>query len=398
MPSTLAWLDHDPKERERVTRILALFQERRTVDELGLGGVRDALSDLMFPGTSTIQTRLRYFLFVPWMYRHFENGRVSSLDLPRRAREFEIRITTPLLTTTEAGIFGRRAKGDLKRLPSEVYWGGLGAWGIRRFQGSRDQYHRSIDEIRRRRQLQRRDDDGDLQGQTAVITWDPGLPPAPAGFPDEVAIDVTREEALYLRDRIRSSQPGSLLREYVDGLSVAHVELPWLHPHAAQLRREHRVQLHHARLFSDVMYGATILYNVMLAELAEKRDLAEQHGEHLAEWEADIDREEVRHWNLDELWSVAAGTVHNITAPTRTFIARWLQEVLRGRGLSARRSARNLVRLRETTLKGPRSRFVNRRALIENWRDFAGMIRQDYRWTNVRSLINDLHRGLGAIR
>ena len=61
--STLGWLDHDPHERERTTRILALFKERNAVDELGLGGIRDSFADQLFPGTSTIQTRLRYMLF-----------------------------------------------------------------------------------------------------------------------------------------------------------------------------------------------------------------------------------------------------------------------------------------------------------------------------------------------
>lgn len=40
-------------------RILAQFKERDTRDELGLGSLRDAIADLLFPGTSTIQTRLR---------------------------------------------------------------------------------------------------------------------------------------------------------------------------------------------------------------------------------------------------------------------------------------------------------------------------------------------------
>ena len=33
---------------------------------MGLGSLRDALSDALFPGTSYLQTRLRYVLFVPW--------------------------------------------------------------------------------------------------------------------------------------------------------------------------------------------------------------------------------------------------------------------------------------------------------------------------------------------
>jgi len=74
MPSTLTWLDHDATERERMNRVLALFQERTTVDELGLGGIRDSIADRLFPGTSTIQTR-----FTPPV-------RVSSFDTAHRTR------------------------------------------------------------------------------------------------------------------------------------------------------------------------------------------------------------------------------------------------------------------------------------------------------------------------
>ena len=58
MPS-LTWIDHDAEARELSLRILALFQERESRDELGLGGVRDSFADRLFPGTSTIQTLSR---------------------------------------------------------------------------------------------------------------------------------------------------------------------------------------------------------------------------------------------------------------------------------------------------------------------------------------------------
>ena len=57
--SSLAWIDFDEAERQRAQRIMALFQERESRDELGLGGIRDSIADHLFPGTSTIQTRLR---------------------------------------------------------------------------------------------------------------------------------------------------------------------------------------------------------------------------------------------------------------------------------------------------------------------------------------------------
>ena len=129
MPSTLTWIDHDASARERSLRILALFQEKESRDELGLGGIRDSFADQLFPGTSTIQTRLRYMLFVPWIYKNLEDRRVSPGDFARRADEAERDLIDTMRNTDEreAGVFGGQAGRQLKRLPSSVYWAGLGA-------------------------------------------------------------------------------------------------------------------------------------------------------------------------------------------------------------------------------------------------------------------------------
>ena len=46
--SSLAWIDFDEAERQRAQRIMALFQERETRDELGLGGIRDSIAELRY--------------------------------------------------------------------------------------------------------------------------------------------------------------------------------------------------------------------------------------------------------------------------------------------------------------------------------------------------------------
>ena len=62
----LGWIDHDPDQEQSVLRALGAAKGQDARDELGLGTVRDTLADLLFPGTSTIQQRARYFLFVQW--------------------------------------------------------------------------------------------------------------------------------------------------------------------------------------------------------------------------------------------------------------------------------------------------------------------------------------------
>jgi hypothetical protein len=64
--SSLAWIDFDEAECQRAPRIMVLFQQRESRDELGLGAIRDSIAEHLFSGTSTIQTRLWYMLFIPW--------------------------------------------------------------------------------------------------------------------------------------------------------------------------------------------------------------------------------------------------------------------------------------------------------------------------------------------
>ena len=63
--STLSWLDSNERERRAVLELVSALSEPGTLDELGIGSVRDTIADALFPGISTIQTRARYFLFIP---------------------------------------------------------------------------------------------------------------------------------------------------------------------------------------------------------------------------------------------------------------------------------------------------------------------------------------------
>ena len=76
MTSSFGWLDHSEQQRRQMLEIVDLFREKGTLDELGVGQVRDAFADIFFPGTSTLQTRARYLLFVPWIFARLERKRV----------------------------------------------------------------------------------------------------------------------------------------------------------------------------------------------------------------------------------------------------------------------------------------------------------------------------------
>ncbi len=120
--STFSWLDYSERDRTQMLNVLALFRENDTRDEMGLGAIRDAWADLLFPGTSTIQTRARYLLFVPWIYQRVEKRATGAAQIASALRVAEIELLHALLKSDESeGIIGRVARDKLQRLPSNIY-------------------------------------------------------------------------------------------------------------------------------------------------------------------------------------------------------------------------------------------------------------------------------------
>src|SRR5215208_795309 len=124
--TSFTWLDYSEHERRQAMEVIDVFAEEETRDELGLGTIRDAFADLLFPGTSTIQTRARYFLFVPWAYRELERKRIASRLMADKARQLQGRLRDALIGGgEETGVIGFRAGLHVQRLPGGVYWFGL---------------------------------------------------------------------------------------------------------------------------------------------------------------------------------------------------------------------------------------------------------------------------------
>jgi hypothetical protein len=407
MPSSLTWLDHDPAAKERTNRILSLFRERESRDELGLGSIRDSLSDLLFPGTSTIHTRLRYVLIVPWVYRHLESSFVPASSFSAAVAELE-RLLIPVLllgSPGSLGIIGSAAGASVKRLPSSIYWSALGNWGIRLSSASADKYASDVSALYAARReaasmYQRSRENLDDVFFDGFSTWHPYLPLAPSGFPASLGIDMLRSESQFIQERIMATHPSSLLAHLAYSYSGVSSAYPW--EYSGSLTSLLSGQLEHARLFSLVMFGASILYNIMLAELFSSRGYGD-HGlsskiELFQSWSASVALEidVLRSWfsSLDSFWNVISDQPHIVSPATRRFVSLWCSLVVGGGSLLYSDSARELVRSREILKKGSnRSRFMNMAALRQ-WGGASGMYRMDFRWGIVKVLLSDLFAGL----
>jgi hypothetical protein len=404
--STFVWLDYSERERRKMLDVVDLFREHDTRDELGIGSVRDAFADLLFPGTSTIMTRARYFLLVPWTYQKLEKQKVGSAEIAGKARRAELSLVQPIEDSDDSdGNIGKLAKTTLKRLPSSVYWQGLAVWGIRSFANAQVQYHRSLDRYyaqlthHRGRATERDTEHDDL----VSLNWHAGLIQAPKDFPAKCSLSLTRSEAEYLAERITLSpeSAGSLLAELVAlRKRSAQMEFPWEHPHCAKLPPRLREILDHAQNFSQVMHGAPLLYNLMLAEQARWREGVAQYLNDLAEWANTIDKRApiLAKWDRKRFWEIVRSVNPRVTIPTNDFIDAWWDLPLSGEAaqVSANAKARLLISDRERRLKKGLARLDNPRAQ-ELWNGSSGTARLEFRWTISQRLLGDIFDGLEKV-
>ena len=212
--SSLSWMDSSEHERRVMLELVSALNEPGTLDELGIGSVRDTIADLLFPGTSTIQTRARYFLFIPWILQSVEQGPGRQAEIAARQLQLQVCEALSQAHGPNEGVIGREAGATLRRWPISIYWQGLAQWGIRRFVGSMTSYFSHLRQPSRWGILGRpfdedaedvRDDTGDhVRGNWAT------LPPPPAGFPVSAVFALSPEEGEFLRERVTLNHPPEL--------------------------------------------------------------------------------------------------------------------------------------------------------------------------------------------
>lgn len=402
MPSVLTWLDSSEETKRQMLNFIDTFSESTSRDELGLGTIRDAFSELLFPGTTTVMTRARYFLFVPWMHLEMERLKKRCEKAPSWGRTQELLLIDSLLDSGEAdGVLGRYARKSLKRLPSSVYWQGLRSWGIAQMEGSREDYYRSLVSWFSSPARERLNQDGEPIEEARPRNWHPGLPPAPPEFPKgEVTLELTRPEAVYLRDRIQTMHPERLLAFLVAREDAwTPCDFCWLHPELSEFPPRIQEQVHHGKCFSDCLYGAVLLYNLLVAEAGQEEEWIEQYTAGLEEWSENMRgrARDLRRWldQGDEFWEIAVEAGARVSPGTRAFVETWRRRAIgqvRFR-VQSDEFLRELVAHRERSLKRQRSRIESQRAR-ELWNGASGVWQMDFRWNVTQRILFDILAGL----
>jgi hypothetical protein len=404
--SSLTWLDHSEADRKRALDFVDTFREAGTVDELGIGVIRDAFSDLLFPGTSTLHTRARYLLFVPWCYLRLEQYAMRTKrtyqQVANRARDIEAELMTALKSGEDnEGMLGKDAGAALKQLPSQVYWQGLGRLGIRVYGGTRAQLHRDLAHRTLSRSVPEMVDMDEPPATRDGLVWHADLPAEPKDFLVRVGFSLPADEAVDLRDRILARAPGTMLAHMmVSGASLDGATAPWEYSAVAELPDGIREQVRQARIFAVTMWGSALLYNLILAEKraatgSESDELVERYRLDLMTWRDELEalQPTLDGWAPSHMWQHVTDRAAR-SPRTVAFVQEWFDVALHdSAGVAASDRARRLVSQREQMLKGRLSRIYNDHAL-ELWSGASGRHLITYRWSNVVGLVRDVREGL----
>lgn len=383
----IGFIDFSKDERNKILATLKLLGTQTTLDELGIGVIRDAFADILFPGISTIQTRAKYFVLIPYLFERAARQNLSS------GREFfkwlnanEDKLVETLIRNSdndEIGIIGKNAlkqKRVVKMKPSSIYWNGLRTFEILR--NSEISLIAACNVAWSSAQKKKETEikiDGETfddlsAGQGNTVLFSPIL--ADYDFEKTASISLTRKEAEYLADRISKAElsKNTLLAFLVKNKlsSNSFDDIP-----SVLLPDDMRRDYHLAKDFSDFIEGAHIRYNIIFSNHEDK----ERHNE-FVDWKARFN-----YLNFDLSKILARISCNHATV---TFCTEFLNAVRN----EDYQSMDKLIIEREKSVKGDRAKLCKPKEYQYNYDRPVHQYKLDYRYGTAKDIIDDIIKGL----
>jgi hypothetical protein len=416
--SQLGWIDFSPDDRNKVSNVLALLSQPGTLDELGIGQIRDAYSDALFPGISTIQTRAKYFITVPRILRDYQElpaakkRRYKDLQEYLKERENEVaKILTQVHGENVKGIIGRTriGSGGVDRRPSVIYWNGLRTFGIIKTSLSLADYCRQLYNAGTHSDLEAAEldegsDDADALKSANLIR----LPDRNQYWmtAEVLKLALSKKEAEFLKEKLISTPtithtvPAQLFKYdlikqalEIDGEGkVESFELlteMLVKTNKVDQQCRHAIQL--ANEFSLAMEGAHIRYNVLLAKSNGFDSRLKQYEDMYSQWKDKVSKLNIFKPGCAERWLYGDIVAFTYLKESKASKFVWDISAIMQSGANTDEldgRVRNQVKCN----KGNRS-LLDKKLNNDEW---VGIRRLDYRWSSAKIILQDIQDGLNA--
>lgn len=410
----IGWIDFSIDDRKKARQLLALIKPEGQLDELGIGYIRDAISNRLFPGISTIQTRAKYFFIVPSILRNYmslsPNEKKKNLPQNYLANE-EDKIQDILkekyLGTSEKGIIGfTMARGKyVRRKPSEIYWNGLNTFGFIDT-GGLSMSSLFTNAYRQNRYLSERyvkDEDLDDSEVAMEETFKIRIPYI-ENWQKDLQIQLTKDEALYFSDCLKNDKNiylrDSLLFELFsnEDLMSLFIVSDNFHNFARgaqdiEINPIVKSGLAIGQNFYVLMEASHLFYNHLL----QKHFFDDYDGIFLIEFDKWIDRFEINMINFDEFDLSSLYSISNFRnyKQTEGFLKSWWQyiyEYKKSYDSELLNKMEKLIKSREQSVKQGKARLqkspLNNIDVKKGRR--IGILDMSYRFYNAKMIVEDI--------
>jgi hypothetical protein len=406
----LGWIDFSPEHRDKVATVLEQLRPEGRVDELGIGVIRNALSDFFFPGTSTIQTRAKYFIIIPRIINDYQAKYENKKNKPKfkdylRDRENQIirALAEKYKDTGEQGIIGISLAGtpknnELVRKPSSIYWTGLRRFRIIKtilslteYVAKQDKQDTFIDLLQATEKEKGDDGDAGYDDTFGIClpdnnkNWDKGL-----------SINLAYEEAAFLSDKIIDNHKHTLIgqilkyKKWMNAFVRANNFKDMCDLFLEQkFSEEITTYLKMARDFDGIIHGAHIRYNCLLQERfgTEKRLGEFSTWWNQWWWQITNDGGMVDQFDEDLLFQLSK----TLRPFTRKFVQSWIEGIRKSKPSEF---FDRLVIEQERWNKGGKARLrPGADEKVDGWIGIDGL---SYRFPVARTIVSDIKRGLEA--
>ncbi len=404
--SGLGWIHFSDTTRRRVLKVIDLLGEKGTIDELGIGVVRNAFSNELFSGMSTIMTRARYFYTVPYLLIGYLRTS-PNISVTKFMRDSEADIMEALTRTysnpEKERIIGHTiAQKNLKigkrvqelvRKPSEIYWGGMRTFGMFSKTHSFAQLCQAINQgkylNKSKDNLGNDKESGDDESGHEKWLDLFEVPYIPSWNQEQ--LELSQAEAEDFKQKISETMPGSFLTtilantEFTDEfLSLDSFKQL---PHTAffsSLRSHNAKVITTAIQFWDLLEGAHIRFNVLLQNKPNQTSPI-SFEEEWEDWlNNTVNTFDWESFDINFLWKIVGGR-SRINSYTQHFIDNWIHSIQNNVSIDV---LDKIVYLQETKNKGERSKLLPQH--LENYDGWVGIKTLDYRLHNVKTIVRDI--------
>ena len=253
-------------------QVLKMTSESVALDELGIGRIRDAFADRMFPGISTLQKHTKYFSLMPQVYRKATERRYNRLSEVKAEIVRLERIMTKNLyegSTIKWGITGSDTIGKgtgsyVKYDPAYIYNSGLQTFEILRSPQVTELIYSASKAIHNTPKAQKSEDEdvADDALDKAGLFQFCSFPQIDYDFTKACSLDLTTSDYDFITDHILKAKAcqGTLLRWLVDNPQTTLPER-FEHLRGCHLPKELADFQDLAQRFADFIYMVHVRYN-----------------------------------------------------------------------------------------------------------------------------------------